>query len=241
MGDAFWQFRDHRPEDGARLVDWRRSARGDRLFVREREREAAQTALFWLDPDPGFAWSSAPATPTKKRRALTIALALGLLVTRGGERAGTLGDPPPRAGARAVDRLALDLVEPAPASPPAPGVRTAAIYLSDFYGPIDPWRERLRAAAAAGAKGALVMVSDPAEEDFPYEGRTLFEFPGRRETIVFGRAQSAREAYGARLTAQRDGVRKLAAQYGFIALTHRTDRSPAPVLAALVDGLGEHR
>ena len=41
QGEAFWQYRDHRAEDGARLVDWRRSARGDRFFVREREREAA--------------------------------------------------------------------------------------------------------------------------------------------------------------------------------------------------------
>ena len=40
QGEAFWQYRDHRAEDGARLVDWRRSARGDRYFVREREREA---------------------------------------------------------------------------------------------------------------------------------------------------------------------------------------------------------
>ena len=51
QGEAFWQYRDHRAEDGARLVDWRRSARGDRYFVREREREAAQTAWFWIDPD----------------------------------------------------------------------------------------------------------------------------------------------------------------------------------------------
>src|SRR5215475_10889962 len=81
QGEAFWQYRDHRPEDGARLVDWRRSARGDRLYVREREREAAQTAWFWIDPDPGFNWSGDPATRmTKRRRALTLALALSILV-----------------------------------------------------------------------------------------------------------------------------------------------------------------
>jgi uncharacterized protein (DUF58 family) len=27
QGEAFWQYRDHRAEDGARLVDWRRPAR----------------------------------------------------------------------------------------------------------------------------------------------------------------------------------------------------------------------
>ncbi|MBU6372044.1 MAG: DUF58 domain-containing protein [Alphaproteobacteria bacterium] len=241
LGEAFWQFRDHRPEDGARLVDWRRSARGERLYVREREREAAQTALFWIDPDPGFGWASGPGWPTKRRRAMTIGLAFALLVTRGGERAGALGGPPPRAGGRAVDRLAEDLAGLNVADPPPPLLRSAALYFSDFYGPLDPWRARLKAAAAAGAGGALVMVSDPAEEDFPYEGRTLFEAPGRRETVLFGRAQSARAAYAERLAAQRAAVRAIAAQYGFVALLHRTDRSPAPTLAALCAALGEHR
>ena len=241
LGEAFWQFRDHRPEDGARLVDWRRSARGERLYVREREREAAQTALIWLDPDDGFAWASGPDLPTKKRRAMTIALAFAILVTRAGERAGALGGPPPRAGPRAVDRLAEDLSLSAAREPPAPSSRTAVVYLSDFYGPLEPWRARLKAASAAGASGALLMVCDPAEEDFPFEGRTLFEFPGRKDTVLFGRAQSAKSAYGERLAAQRAGVRALAAQYGFVLLAHRTDRSPAPVLAALTTALGEQR
>jgi len=241
LGEAFWQFRDHRPEDGARLVDWRRSARGERLYVREREREAAQTALFWIDPEPGFAWASDANLPTKKRRALTIALAFAILATRGGERAGALGCGAPRAGPRAVDRLAEDLTAAPVAVPPPPGARTAALYFSDFYGSLDIWRDRLKAAVAAGATGALVMICDPAEEDFPFEGRTLFAAPGRPETVLFGRAQSARAAYADRLAAQRAAVRALAAAHGFVALVHRTDRSPAPTLAALCGALGEQR
>src|SRR5215470_4251363 len=148
QGEAFWQYRDHRAEDGARLVDWRRSARGDRYFVREREREAAQTAWFWLDPDPGFNWSSDPhARMTKRRRALTLALALSILTTRAGERVGALGSPP-RRGPRAVERLALDLTQ-RPLDQPPP--RSCIVYLSDFYAPVNEWRERLRRAAMAGA------------------------------------------------------------------------------------------
>ena len=241
QGEAFWQFRDHRPEDGARLVDWRRSARGERLYVREREREAAQTALFWIDPDPAFNWSSAPERAAKRRRALTISLAFALLASRGGERVGALGGPAPRAGARAVDRLAEDLAFTATPNPPAPNARAVALYCSDFYGPLEAWLTRLKAAAAVGASGALMIIADPAEEDFPYEGRTLFEVPGRRETIVFGRAQSARAAYAERLAAHRAALRALAREYGFVALVHRTDRSAAPALASLSAALGEAR
>ncbi|MGE0742897.1 MAG: DUF58 domain-containing protein [Hyphomonadaceae bacterium] len=237
QGEAFWQYRDHRAEDGARMVDWRRSARGERYFVREREREAAQTGWFWIDPDPGFAWGSDPARTTKLRRARTIALALAILLTRGGERVGALGMMP-RTGPRAVDRLAHDLL--APPHQFEPPTKSCIVFLSDFYAPIESWRARLTAAANAGAMGALVMVADPAEEDFPFRGRTLFQAPGARTEALLGRAETVREQYAERLETHRRAIRELGASMGFPALLHRTDHGAAPALALLISLVSEH-
>jgi uncharacterized protein (DUF58 family) len=231
QGEAFWQYRDHRAEDGARLVDWRRSARGDRYFVREREREAAQTAWFWLDPDPGFDWTSDPARTTKLRRAQTLALALATLLHRGGERVGALGVAP-RTGPRAIDRLAHDFLTPVRDAEAPP--RSCIIFVSDFYAPVETWRRRLTAAADAGATGALVMVADPAEEDFPFQGRTLFLEPGGRRETLLGKAEAAREIYNERLETHRHAIRQLGAEYGFPALLHRTDHGASPALAMLI-------
>ena len=232
QGEAFWQYRDHRAEDGARLVDWRRSARGDRYFVREREREAAQTAWIWMDPDVGFNWTSDVARTTKLRRAQTIALALATLLNRGGERVGMLGRAP-RTGPRAVDRLAHDFLTPQKdAAAPS---RSCVIFFSDFYAPVDTWRSRLSAAADAGASGALVMVADPAEEDFPFRGRTLFLEPGhKRSETLLGRPENVRELYAERLETHRRAIRQAGANFGFPALLHRTDHGAAPALALLI-------
>lgn len=238
QGEAFWQYRDHRAEDGARAVDWRRSARGDRYYVKEREREAAQTAWFWIDPDPGMNWRGGDDRPTKSYRAKTIALALAILLARGGERVGALGQTP-RAGPRAPERLALDFNDAASAPPP-PSTRSVVIYASDFYAPIETWRERLAEAASVGATGALIMIADPAEEDFPYQGRTLFTEPGaaKREALL-GRAEAARELYAERLSTHRHDLRVMAGALGFPALLHRTDHSAAPALALLASSIGE--
>ena len=236
QGEAFWQYRDHRPEDGARLVDWRRSARGDRYYVREREREAAQTAWFWLDPTPGFNWTSDLARTTKLRRAQTLALALAMLLSRGGERVGALGHPA-RAGQRAAERLAQDFLAPM-RDAEAPS-RASLIFMSDFYAPVETWRSRLAAAADAGSSGALVMICDPAEEDFPFEGRTLFQVPGARTEALIGRAEAARAEYFERLTHHRRAIHALGAQYGFPHLLHRTDHPPAPTLAMLIAMVAE--
>ncbi|MBN9263007.1 MAG: DUF58 domain-containing protein, partial [Hyphomicrobium sp.] len=36
-GETFWQFRQFEGADAATLIDWRRSASSDQLYVRERE------------------------------------------------------------------------------------------------------------------------------------------------------------------------------------------------------------
>lgn len=236
QGEAFWQYRDHRAEDGARMVDWRRSARGDRYFVREREREAAQTAWFWIDRDPGFNWTGDAARLTKLRRAQTIALALATLLTRGGERVGALGGAA-RVGARAVERMAHDMAVAIQDAAPAP--RSCILFFSDFYAPVETWRARLSAAAEVGATGALVMIADPAEEDFPFRGRTLFLEPGGRRETLLGRAETARELYAERLGGHRRAIRELGAGLGFPAILHRTDHGAAPALALLIALLSE--
>jgi len=204
QGEDFWQYRDHRAEDGARLVDWRRSARGDRYYVRDRAR--------------------------------VIALALATLLARGGERIGALGMQP-RAGARAVDRLAIDLTTPQGEFEPPNNA--CIIFISDFYAPIEIWRERLLASARVGASGALVMIADPAEEDFPFRGRTLFQSPGRSGDVLIGRAENAQAAYVERLAQQRRELRALGAELGFPALLHRTDHSASPALSMLMAFVSE--
>src|SRR5512138_1363290 len=41
-GEAFWQFRQYHPGDSTKHIDWRQSAKSDRVYVRETEWEAAQ-------------------------------------------------------------------------------------------------------------------------------------------------------------------------------------------------------
>ncbi|MEO1197165.1 MAG: DUF58 domain-containing protein, partial [Pseudomonadota bacterium] len=59
MGDEFWQYRASQPGDERRLIDWRRSARSDTEFVREKEWQAAQSVMIWVDPAQSMAFSSA--------------------------------------------------------------------------------------------------------------------------------------------------------------------------------------
>src|SRR5262245_50255814 len=107
IGETFWQFRRYRPEDPSTAVDWRQSAKGQHLFVREREWEAAETVWFWRDASASMRYSSNVNVPEKWERATVLALATASLLVRGGERIGLLGaSATPAAGRVALRRMA---------------------------------------------------------------------------------------------------------------------------------------
>src|SRR5690349_6150021 len=58
-GENFWQYRRFLSGEPARRIDWRRSARDDLLYVREREWEAAHTVWLWPDRSPSMGFRSA--------------------------------------------------------------------------------------------------------------------------------------------------------------------------------------
>src|SRR5437016_6699638 len=96
-GENFWQFRRFMSGEPSSRVDWRRSARDDHLYVREREWEAAHTIWIWPDLSPSMEFASPLGRETKRDRALVLAFALGELLVRGGERVGIPGTMRPTA------------------------------------------------------------------------------------------------------------------------------------------------
>src|SRR6201997_369867 len=53
-GENFWQYRRFVNGEPSNSVDWRRSARDDHLYVREREWEASHTIWLWADRSPSM-------------------------------------------------------------------------------------------------------------------------------------------------------------------------------------------
>jgi len=233
-GEQFWQYRRYAQTDGADQVDWRRSARGDDLFVRESELETPRTVLFWVDPDPGFHWSSAPSRPTKAFRASVLSLALGISLARHGERIGGLsGAQRPRLGHTAPDHLARLLTDTSPQTPRPPSGTAVAVIASDFYAPLSAWKTRLTPLLGKCPQGLFLAVSDPVEETFPFAGRTRFSRPGQTENRIVGRAETLQAAYLERLAQNRSDLTSFATQIGWGVICHTTDQPALPAAAAM--------
>jgi uncharacterized protein (DUF58 family) len=244
-GDDFWQYRPVQAGDSRTMIDWRRSARSDAQFVRQREWQVAQSVMLWVDPAASMRFASDTDLPEKADRARLLALAIALLLDRGGERVGLTGGAlPPRRGAAQIARLAEALTQDSDAEYAGPDMsglvpHGRALLISDFLGDPAPVRAALTAAADRGVRGVLCQVLDPAEEAFPYRGRTIFESMGgglRHETL---KAADLRPRYLERLAARKDDLARLAAATGWTHGCHHTDTSAQSALLWLYRAMSE--
>ena len=246
-GETFWQFRPFISGEPSSRVDWRRSAREERAFVREREWEAAHTVWIWFDRSASMRFGSSLAPVTKVDRAAVIALAFADLCVRGGERAGLLGLTRPLATQGVIERFAeaittderLHGVSEADLPPAVPAARRSmALLIGDFLRDPAETESALRTISAEGAIGELVLIADPIEETYPFSGNTEFLHPAGVPRLVSPRAQNLREAYLARLASHRDALQQICARLAWGMSLHRTDASAAEILLALRVRLG---
>lgn len=244
-GEDFWQYRPAGPGDSARSIDWRRSARSDAQFVRDREAQTAQAVGLWISAGQGMGYAGAPDRPAKADRAHLLALALAMVLLRGGEKVGLLGQPA-RAGRVQADRLAQQIAATVlkggdDDAPSADMLRPnhRLVILSDFLG--DPaWVDALLSRASGiGVTGVLMQVLDPDEEAFPWSGAVLFRSLSGAILHDSRDAGGLRDAYLARLSERRDWLRRRATGAGWQFGHHSTGSSPAAALSWLYQVLAD--
>ena len=241
VGETFWQFRPFTWGESTTRIDWRRSARDDRVYVREREWEAAHTVWIWMDRSPSMAYVSTLALQSKLDRALVLGMAAADLLVRGGERVGSPNLTRPLAARNIVDRLAEAMIQQARRNgepeelPPADALapRAQAVLLGDLLSDPAEIERTIHGMASRGALGHVVMIADPIEETFPFHGHTEFLDVDSAARLSVGEASAFRADYVGRLAAHRDRVRATCASRGWSFALHRTDRPTSEALLGL--------
>jgi uncharacterized protein (DUF58 family) len=236
-GETFWQFRPFLPGETTAGIDWRRSARDDHFYIREKEWEAAHMVWLWVDLSESMAYRSRRAAASKRDRAIVLLLALAELLSTAGERVGLLGDSEPIIARNAAERLAETLAR-LPARPAVPDSRplrrfSDLVLIGDFFDPLEDLEAVFTAVARSGTRAHLIQVVDPVEETFPYAGRVEFRDPETGERHVLGRAELYRDDYLAMFRKRREWMTTLTRRLDWTYLVHRTDKPATEPLLAL--------
>jgi uncharacterized protein (DUF58 family) len=218
-GSEFWQYRTLQAGEPSDKIDWRRSARSDDLFVREREREDPVRLWLWVDGSASMDFASDERMPTKAAAARVLVTAIALAAAEAGETCLAPPAPSPVRPARIYEALGSGGNRPhLPALGPADVVLAAGDFLDE--GTLD-WAAE---AASRGASGLILAVQDRAEIDFPYSGRVRFDAVEADEVATnVGRAEAIRDTYVAAWTAHEERLRAAGDRPGWAMLGVRTD------------------
>jgi uncharacterized protein (DUF58 family) len=237
VGETFWQFRPYTEGEAVSRIDWRRSARDDRTYIRDQEWEAAHTVWLWADPSPSMLFKSELGQVSKESRALVLILALDELLSRSGERIGYPGVADPSSARNGAERLASSLSHTInlPAKPDLSKVRrfSDVVLVSDFLDPVEDTLALLEQLVHAGARAHLIEIFDPAEEEFPYKRRTEFVDPETGQTLTFGRAQDYADDYRRLFFARRETLSHFCRRIGWSYTINRTDRLASDALVSV--------
>ena len=237
QGQNFWQFREYDTHDRPQDIDWRQSAKSDRVYVREKEHQSAQTLLLWADGHPGMHWRSDEALPTKRRIAETIILSLSIIAIHNGEMFKQFREDAKTGRTdKAVEKMALHLLEYATDDPDLSSLgsirwtrRSLPILVGDFLDPIETLSKTLSRLVERAANGVVVQVLDPAELDLPYQGRVRFSGINGEEELIEN-ISSIRAEYQEKINAHRAHVKAEVERNGWHFFEITTNSHLAPLV-----------
>ena len=236
-GESFWQYRPYSFGDSTQRIDWHKSARSDRVYIRENEWEAANTLWLWSSSAASMDFRSPRSSLSKRQRAQLLTLAAGVLAVRAHERIGAIGAPyAPDHSRGALLRIANWLIESAGNALPAFSRmprHASALLVSDFFDTPEDIARAITPMASAGIHGHLVQVVDVAEETLPYAGRIEFQEMAGPLKFLSSKTELLRGAYAERLGAHRGALRDLCRRIGWTFTIHRTDEPPTRLLMML--------
>ncbi len=256
-GEKFWQYREYTESDRPQDIDWRQSAKGDRLFVREKEWQTTQTAFLWCAGGAGMDYASQTKLMRKSDAAKILTMAFAVLLTRAGELVGLLDDGHKAGRTEKTLSKMAELLVSSPSPNPLPAKQNEVLFASnnanksyglasreraisancslvligDFLEPVEEIERSFAELKPLASACYVVQVLDPAEIALPFSGRAVFRFPGGSEYEQVENVESVRNIYQERIRNHIEDVRALCRRNDWGYILHRTDGDLTQTLA----------
>lgn len=235
-GSDFWQFREYSEGDSLNKVSWRKSAKTDRLIVKEFETQKPLKLQVWINSHPRMAWSSLPNGPTKGNYAMFVGLAIVKYLAANHEMIAFLNSK--------VTRISqsnnLAAIREAGANYPQRFSQGCALLICDGLDDLKTYQEVFEHAQKAKCQVILLIVKDKAEREFDFAGQSSFALPGDdREPILIHDCQNVAAGFRANYDNHFAEIERLCARSGFAYLSFDTNVDTIEPCLAIIDLLGQ--
>ncbi len=240
-GERFWQFREYQDTDRPQDIDWRQSAKTDRVYIRQKQHQSPQNIFLWCNRGASMNFKSDRALYSKEDAARIITMSLAILFARSGDQVALLGEgSKPGHSQKTLEHIGEALCHNdaslyATNSLTTPLKRGAALFQTgDFLEAPEEIQRRFKGIGDGSLTDhGIIHILDPAEIDLPYAGRGIFENMEEGHKQKIEHIESIREAYQKRIHDHCQTLKTLCRKNGFIYVFHRTDEPIHKTLQAL--------
>lgn len=228
-GEKFWQFREYTHDDRIQDIDWRQSAKSQRVFIRQKEWETLQKNIFWCSAAPSMHFKSSNDLPLKYDAAALLTLSLALMHAHSGENVGMMHGSRPSHTEKTLREMDHFLINNKSGELPemhacAISKNSGLVLAGDFLSPIGEIETAFHALSIHTRNTLVIQVLDPAEINLPYQGRIQFKHPGGNDEIDIRHAASIRRAYQERIEEHQKKLKQLCDRLGWKYIFHVTDK-----------------
>ncbi len=228
-GEKFWQFREYDPSDRPQDIDWRQSAKGDQVFIKQKEWQITRKVFLWCAGGESMNFTSETATHSKLESAQILCLSLTLLLRKAKEQIGILGESRTGRSEETIGKIAqhlhnrIDINETLPDAEAQTLPRDAFfVAVGDFLSPIEDIEESFRSLSKQTNNALVIQTLDPTEIDLSFNGRIRFKGTDQSQEII-NHVSSVRSVYQQRIVAHVEAVKDLCESYQWHYVLHRSD------------------
>lgn len=168
QGDDFWQFRNFENLEPAANIDWRISAKFDKLLVREYEHQKPLQISIWCDLSPKMFYKS---KNYKSKANIAIIFALALFIGLSKHKIKVCNNK--RKISKDTDFIQNILLNGNVF--PTFDEKIPHIIITDGMDEIDNLKRQINEAKNIGIKLLYIIINDKTEIDFDLKGDLLFE------------------------------------------------------------------
>ena len=91
LGEEFWDFKEYKLGDSLKKIDWKKSSKFQKLFVKNNENESSNNIWFWKSKSVSMNYKSSKIVDTKAERSMLIGLIMIDIFLRSGDKVGIIG------------------------------------------------------------------------------------------------------------------------------------------------------
>lgn len=224
-GDEFFEYKDYVSGDPIKNIDWKKSAKMQKLLLKNKENESSRNIWFWIDNSVSMKYGESRNFLDKYYKSSILGLVLIDISLNSGETVGIIGS---EIGLKKNKNdfilLASNFIKSQkPLNDPRIKKNDIVILFSDLLEKPENYKKKIFKMSKNFCYGIVIQILHPDEFNFPFRGRKRFFDPVTGIHKLFNKAENMKETYKREFIEHQKKLDQVFKKIGWRLFTNKTN------------------